>query len=98
MSLSGKQKRFLRGLGNQLKSEVFVGREGVTAAVLRAIEQAVAANELVKVKLLETFAGDRHVVAEELAAQSVCELIQVLGRTVLLYRRRSDEPVIHLPA
>jgi RNA-binding protein len=97
MNLTGKQKRFLRGLGNQLKATIFIGREGISNGVITSIEQTLAANELVKIKLLEGFAGDRHAAAEELAAKTNAELVQVLGKTVLLYRRHISEPKISLP-
>lgn len=98
MKLTGKQKRFLRGLGNQLKATIFIGRDGITTGVLASIELALAANELVKIKLLEGFAGDRHTAAEELAAKTNAELVQVLGKTILLYVRHASEPKINLPA
>jgi len=98
MHLTGKQKRFLRGLGNQLKATVFIGRDGITTGVLTSIEQGLAANDLVKVKLLEGFTGDRHAAAEELAGKTNVELVQVLGKTILLYRRHASEPKINLPA
>jgi RNA-binding protein YhbY len=41
--------------------------------------------------------GDRKHVAKELAARADVELIQVLGRTVLLYRRNDEKPTIELP-
>ena len=98
MQLTGKQKRFLRGLGNQLKATIFIGRDGITTGVLTSVEQGLAANELVKIKLLEGFAGDRHAAADELAAKTNAELVQVLGKTILLYRRHASEPKINLPA
>jgi len=98
MQLSGKQKRFLRSLGNQLKANVFIGRDGISDGVLTSVEQAQAAKELVKIKLLEGFSGDRHNAAEELAVKTNAELVQVLGKTILLYRRHASEPKINLPA
>ncbi len=53
--------------------------------------------ELVKVRLLDTVDGDRKDVAKDLAARSDVELVQVLGRTVLLYRRNEENPGIQLP-
>lgn len=97
MSLTGKQKRFLRGLANTLKATVFIGRDGINEVVIAALEQTVAANELVKAKLGEGFAGERHAAAEKLAKKTRCELVQVLGRNILLYRRHATAPKISLP-
>jgi RNA-binding protein len=95
--LRGKQRRHLRGLGVNLSPVVQVGKEGVTDAVLGAIEREIGARELVKIRLLDNLAGDRKEIAREIAERSGTELVQVLGRTLLLWRRNPEEPVIELP-
>jgi RNA-binding protein len=95
--LSGKQRRHLRGLGHSLKDVVHVGKEGVSASLVGAVEAALETHELIKIRLLETAGDDRHAMAEEMAKASKSELVQVLGRKVLLYRARKKDPVIKLP-
>ncbi|MDZ7267452.1 MAG: ribosome assembly RNA-binding protein YhbY [candidate division KSB1 bacterium] len=95
--LTGKQRRYLRALGNDLKPVVMVGRCGLAEPVLRALAEAFHQAELVKVKLQEGFLGDRFEVAEELAKSVSAQLVQVLGRTILLYRRHLEKPRITLP-
>jgi RNA-binding protein len=95
--LRGKHRRYLRGLGVNMDAAVFLGQEGITDAVLAEIEALVKKRELVKVRLLDTVDGHRKDVAKELAARAGTELIQVLGRTVLLFRRNAEKPVIELP-
>jgi RNA-binding protein len=94
--LNGKQKRFLRGLGHGLKPVVTVGKGGVTEGLARETADAIASHELIKVKILESCTMDRYEVAEELATACGAEVAQVLGRTLLLYRK-ADEPKIELP-
>jgi len=98
VTLKGKQRRYLRGLGVALKPSIMVGKEGLSESVLSAVEEAIATHELIKVRLLESVDGARKEVARELAERAGVELIQVLGRTVLLYRRNDEEPVIELPS
>ena len=95
--LTGKQRRYLRGLGNVLKPVVFIGQKAITEAVLQSIDEAFNTSELIKLKLQEGYSGDRHQVAEELAAATSAHLVQVLGKTILLYRRHPDKPRIELP-
>ncbi len=95
--LTGKQRRYLRALGNELKPVVMVGHNGLAEPVLRALAEAFHQAELVKVKLQEGFVGDRFEVAEELAQCVSAQLVQVLGKTVLLYRRHLEKPRIILP-
>ncbi len=95
--LSGKEKRFLRGLANQLEPMVQVGKNGVCENVRASLEQALTARELVKVRVLKNCPQAVPEVAELLAGQSASELVQILGRSVLLYRRNAEKPVIRLP-
>lgn len=95
--LTGRQRRYLRMLGQQLDATLHVGREGVTDAVVRQTEVQLAAHELIKVRVSEQVPGGRHDAAALLAARTQAHLAQVLGRTALLYRARKDEPAIVLP-
>ncbi len=94
--LTGKQKRFLRGLGHNLKPAVMIGKGEISEAVCLETAAALESHELVKIKILETCLADRHEIAENLAAECSAEVAQVLGRTVLLYKAGS-EPRIELP-
>src|SRR6185369_3787728 len=94
--LTGKQKRFLRGLGHYLKPVITVGKGDVNEALIRETGEALASHELIKVKILESCLLDRHQVAEELTEACGADLAQVLGRTLLLYRA-AKEPKLELP-
>jgi len=96
--LTGKQRRFLRALGQRLAPVVHVGHDGVTDAVVRQAEAELEAHELIKVRVGDNAPQSRHDVADALAARTKAHLAQVLGRTALLYRRRRDEPTIVLPS
>lgn len=94
MALTGKQRRTLRSLGHHLRPVVQVGHSGVTDALVAALEQALHDHELVKVKVSENAGGTRSEVAAALAAATGSEVAQLLGRTVLLYRARPEDPKI----
>ena len=96
MALTGKQSRHLRALGHHLEPVVHVGKEGVTEALSKAIDQALTDHELIKLKLNPETPEDRHDVAEAVAEALKAEVAQVLGRTIL-YRRHPSEPKINLP-
>ncbi|MBL9003628.1 MAG: YhbY family RNA-binding protein [Myxococcales bacterium] len=103
MTLSTRQRAYLRGLGHHLQPVVMLGKEGISAGLLQALDTALDQHELVKLRLSENAPGERHELATGLAEQSVSALVQVLGRIVLLYRRRpealrSPRPAIELPA
>ncbi|MFZ5476172.1 MAG: YhbY family RNA-binding protein [Myxococcota bacterium] len=91
MTLTGKQKRHLRALGHHLSPVVMIGHQGLTDAVVEHTNAALDVHELVKVK---TLADD---VTAELAEKTGAAIVQELGHTALLYRRRKKDPVIVLP-
>jgi len=82
--LTGKQARYLRGLGHDLEPLVTVGKEGVTDPVVASLEVNLVAHELVKVRIGQGCIEDRHDVVAELAARTGAAVAQVLGRTALL--------------
>jgi RNA-binding protein len=94
--LTGKQKRFLRGLGHGLKPVILVGKGEIGESLIQETTAALESHELIKVKILESCPADRYEVAAGLADACGAELAQVLGRTLLLYRK-GEEPKIELP-
>ena len=96
ISLTGKQARYLRGLGHALRPAVMLGRQEITDSVRNSLDESLTAHELVKVKLQEGCLLDRHEAAGQLAAATGAAVAQVLGKTILLYRP-SDKKLITLP-
>ena len=90
--MSGRQKKHLRALGHHLHPVVYVGKEGITQTVLTAIDEAITAHELIKVKLGQNCPLAKKEAAGELARQSGTVLAQLIGKTVLLYRHNPDLP------
>jgi RNA-binding protein len=94
-TLDGAQRRYLRSLAHPLKPVVFVGESGLTEAVVKAVDAALGAHELIKIRLRQP--ADKHATADELAAATHAALCGVLGHTVVLYRPDLEEPRIQLP-
>ena len=94
--LTGKQARFLRGLGHNLRPTVMLGRDEISETVVAALNDGLIAHELVKVKLQEGCLLDRREAAEKLAAATGAAVAQILGKTILLYRP-GDKKLISLP-
>ena len=87
----------LLGLGNALRSTVYLGKEGLSAAVIRSPNEAYANSELVKVRYERNSPLDRREAGEQLAAATESHLVQVLGNTLLLYRPDPDDPKSRCP-
>lgn len=87
--LTSRQRSALRALAHGLEPVVLVGRAGVTEAVIREVEDALAARELIKVRL----SGDRverAAAAEAIAAAAGAEVAGRIGRIAILYRPQRD--------
>ena len=89
--LSGKEKRQFRAQANQIKASVYIGKDGITDQVCEFIYQALGNKELVKVKILESQAEEFKPIVEKLSGLKDIEVVQVIGRTVLLYRPLPDD-------
>jgi RNA-binding protein len=87
MNLTGKEKRNLRALGNRLKAEIIIGKDGIYEGTFQSLENSFNTKELVKIKLLETSPIDKEEAARQLASRSHAEIVQILGNTILLYRK-----------
>jgi RNA-binding protein len=96
--LTARQRAHLKSLAHPLKPILQVGREGVTDAVARTIEGAFHTRELLKVKVLEAAPAPAREVGESLAGGIPgVRLVQVIGRTIVLYRPHPEKPEIRLP-
>ena len=89
--LSGKEKRALRAQGNQLKTEIWIGKEGISEGTLKALDNSFNTKELVKIKLQENCPLTKEEAADILSRKAQAELVQVIGNTILLYRPLPEE-------
>ena len=101
MNLNEHQKKFLRGLGHQLKPLIMVGEAGLSASLLAEFETTLAHHELIKVRVRVGDRDERDAVIEKLCNDSSAQLIQRIGNVALLYRpnlKKKPEKRIRLPA
>lgn len=94
--LNNKQKKYLRALANSQEAWFQIGKDGIGIKMVESISDALTAHELVKIKLLKTCALTPNDAAIELAASTGSDVVQIIGRTVILYRR-SKKKLIQLP-
>jgi RNA-binding protein len=91
--ISTRARQHLRSLAHHLEPIVLVGGEGFSDGVCAAIDEALERHELVKVKLQQNFPSPRKEAGRDLAVRLGADLAQVIGRVLVLYRRRKkDDP------
>jgi RNA-binding protein len=97
MPLSNAQLKFLRGKCHDLKPVVMLGHNGLSEAVLNELDIALDHHELVKIKLAMEDRDDRKKVADEICRRCDAVSVQVIGKTLSIYRANREKPVIALP-
>jgi RNA-binding protein len=98
MALTPKQRAYLKSLAHPLKPILQVGKDGATEAVVETVEGAFRTRELLKVKVLEASPATAREIAADLAERVPrIELVQVIGRTIVFYRRHPTNREITLP-
>lgn len=88
--LTSKQTKYLKGLGHHLSPIAMVGKEGITKNVLESVNQVLNAHELIKIKVQNNCPIDRKETAAKLSEVTGASVVQVLGKTILLYRHNPD--------
>ena len=97
LALTGKQKKYLRGLGNRLEAKVVIGHGGISDSCLKNLETFLKAEELVKIRLQPSCGLERKEAARVLCEKTASLEVQVFGKTILVYRQNDEKPKIKLP-
>ena len=95
--MTGKQRAYLRAQANGLETIIYVGKGGITEAVIRQTDEALAARELIKGRVLEASLLTAREACEQLAEATGAEGIQAIGSRFVLYRPDPKEPKLTLP-
>ncbi len=89
--LKGFQKKYLRGRAHNLQPVVYVGQKGATAAVITALEGALASHELVKVKFVENKEKEtKKIISAELEKRTGSCLAGLIGHVAIFFRSHPD--------
>jgi RNA-binding protein len=97
VELTAKQKQYLRALAHPLKPLVQIGTKGLGDALVQQIKDQLLAHELIKVRFNTESAVEPSEVADDIVARTKSQLVQLSGRTLVLYRRHDEKPTIELP-
>lgn len=97
MSLTPKQRQFLKGLGHVLNPIQQIGKEGLNERQLASLSKALEDHELIKVNILENADISKNDVSETILKALNAETVQTIGRKILLYKKSKEKPKIVLP-
>lgn len=94
-TLTPAQRQFLKGLAHALSPVVIIGEKGLTEAVIKEIDQALKAHELIKIKAGSDDKETRSQWQEEICSQLGATPVQMIGKILVVYRP-AEKPVIQL--
>ena len=95
-SLTPAQRQYLKGLAHTRQPVVMIGNQGLTAAVLKEIDQALGAHELIKIKAASNEPDTRSTWLDEICTATGAASVQQIGKVLVIYRAAA-KPVIALP-
>lgn len=95
--MTSKQRAYLKGLAMNLDPIFQVGKSSVTPEVVTAVEECFHTHELIKLSVLKNCFDDPRAIAEVIAERTHAEVVQVIGKKIVLYKQDKDNPKIVLP-
>ncbi|MBE7011419.1 MAG: YhbY family RNA-binding protein [Ruminococcaceae bacterium] len=90
--ITSKQRAYLRGLGSKINALHQIGKDGISDNFINAISDALDANALVKIHVLETAPYTAREASIEMTEILGAECVQVIGRKFVLYRESENSP------
>lgn len=95
--ITGKQRAYLRSIGNTLTPIFQIGKNGVEEAFLNQLEEALEAREILKIKVLENSGLTAREASDFICERIGAEGIQAIGNKIVLFKQSSKKPKIELP-
>ncbi|MCC2153630.1 ribosome assembly RNA-binding protein YhbY [Blautia fusiformis] len=96
--MTSKQRAYLKGLAMTMDLILQLGKGGLTPENTAAVEEALAARELIKISVLQNCLEDPREMAQVLAERTRSQVVQVIGKKIVLYREgKKDKKKIILP-
>jgi len=92
--LNSKQRAKLRAIANGYDTILQVGKLGVSDEVIKQVDDALTARELIKLRVQKSSPATAQETASEIASLTKSEVVQVIGSRFVLYRRNPKKPVV----
>ena len=89
--MTSKQRSYLKGLAMTTEPIFQIGKSSITPEITAAIAEALEARELIKITVLKNCLDDGNVIAATLAERTHSEVVQVIGRKIVLYKPAKEE-------
>lgn len=94
--LTSADKKTLKGIANTLETKYQLGKSGITETSVDMFDKALTAHELIKIDVMKNVTTEIMELALDLSSKLKAEVVNVIGRTILLYRKNPKNPKIRL--
>lgn len=84
--ISSKQRAWLRARANNIDCQFQIGKGEIDQDIIKALDEIMTTHELIKINVLKSAENEISEIADSLASQSGADIIQVIGRRIVLYR------------
>ncbi len=88
--MTPKQRKALRERAHDLQPAVMIGKNGLTEEVEKAVETALAASGLIKIRFIG-FKQERHEISAKIAEKALAEIVDIIGNVLILYREIEED-------
>lgn len=89
--MTSKQRAYLKGLAQTMDPIFQIGKNSLTPELTAAVQEALDARELIKLRLLQNCADDPKELAGMLAERTRSQVVQVIGKRIILYKEGKDD-------
>ena len=95
--MTTKQRAYLKSLAMKLEPIYQIGKSSLTPEITAGVSEALEARELIKINVLKNCADDTTELARTLAERTHSEIIQIIGKKIVLYKESKEKKKIVLP-
>ena len=95
--MTSKQRAYLKGLAMNIDPIFQFGKASLTPENTKAIAEALEARELIKINVLQNCLDDPREIAQTVAERTHSEVVQVIGKKIVLYKESKENKKIELP-
>ena len=95
--MTSKQRAYLKSLAMKIDPIFRIGKDSISPELIEGVREAIDARELIKIAVLQNCMDDPKEVAQTLAERTRSELVQVIGKKIVLYKESRDHKKIQPP-
>ncbi|MCH5252154.1 MAG: ribosome assembly RNA-binding protein YhbY [Lachnospiraceae bacterium] len=95
--MTSKQRAYLKSLAMNIEPILQIGKATLTPEITKSVDEALEARELIKINVLKNCFADVKEIASVLAERTRAEVVQVIGKKIVLYRESATKKKIELP-